>query len=250
MSNKSIDLLLDTCLLAGKIMLESGAEMYRVEDTMNRIAANLNGHTGISFVTPTGIFMGLEGETGLKMQQIPSRTINLEKVSKVNDLSRDFTANKISLADLSSRLKKLEKDTESFPAWLQILAAAIVSGTMMILFDGRWYDFIATCMIGAVGFSVSFYSTDFFKVKFLSELVASLVIGVLAVAAVHFRLGVSIDTMIIGCVMPLVPGVAITNAVRDLLAGHLLSGMARGMEALITACMIGIGIAVVFQLFY
>lgn len=50
--------------------------------------------------------------------------------------------------------------------------------------------------------------------------------------------------------MPLVPGVPITNSVRDLLAGHLLSGMARGTEALITACMIGIGIAVVFQMFY
>lgn len=250
MSTLSIDLLLDTCLLAGKIMLESGAEMYRVEDTMNRIAATLNGHKGISFVTPTGIFMGLEGETGVKMQQIPSRTINLEKVSKVNDLSREFTANKITLDELSLKLKELEKDTEHFPAWLQILAAAIVSGTMMILFGGEWFDFAATCLIGAIGFSVSFYSTDFFKVKFLSEFFASLVIGTLAVFAVQFHLGISIDTMIIGCVMPLVPGVAITNAVRDLLAGHLLSGMARGTEALITACMIGMGIAVVFQVFY
>lgn len=35
---KEKDYLLETCLMAGKIMMESGAEIYRVEDTMNRIA--------------------------------------------------------------------------------------------------------------------------------------------------------------------------------------------------------------------
>lgn len=250
MTNKTIDLLLDTCLLAGKIMMESGAEMYRVEDTMNRIAANLNGHTGISFVTPTGIFMGLEGETGLKMQQIPSRTINLEKVSKVNDLSRNFAAKKIDLTELSIKLKHLEKDTNFFPIWLQTISAAVVSGTLMILFGGSWPDLTATCLIGAIGFLVFFYSADFLKIKFLAEFFASFIIGILAIFTVRVGLGINLDTIIIGCVMPLVPGVPITNAVRDLLAGHLLSGMARGTEALITACMIGVGIAVVFQLFY
>lgn len=38
MSTETTDYLLETCLMAGKIMMESGAEMYRVEDTMNRIA--------------------------------------------------------------------------------------------------------------------------------------------------------------------------------------------------------------------
>ena len=120
----------------------------------------------------------------------------------------------------------------------------------MILFGGSWPDLAATCLIGAIGFLVFFYSADFLKIKFLAEFFASFIIGILAIFTVRFGLGINLDTIIIGCVMPLVPGVPITNAVRDLLAGHLLSGMARGTEALITACMIGVGIAVVFQLFY
>ena len=137
-----------------------------------------------------------------------------------------------------------------FPIWLQIIAAAVVSGTLMILFGGAWPDFIQSCVIGAIGFAIYFYSNEFLKIKFLAEFFASFIIGLLAIITVSIGWGVSVDGMIIGSVMPLVPGVPITNSVRDLLAGHLLSGMARGTEALITACMIGIGIAVVFQMFY
>lgn len=59
----------------------------------------------------------------------------------------------------------------------------------------------------------------------------------------------NVDNLIIGAVMPLVPGVAITNSFRDILAGHLISGTARGTEAIFTAAAIGVGIATVFTLF-
>lgn len=57
---KADGLLIDTCLLAGRIMMESGSEVYRVEDTMNRIAVNANEPNSNSYVTATGIFMGLK----------------------------------------------------------------------------------------------------------------------------------------------------------------------------------------------
>ncbi|KGL39193.1 hypothetical protein BMT55_01375 [Listeria newyorkensis] len=243
------DFLLDTCLLAGKIMMESGAEMYRVEDTMSRIAEAGSDSKGISFVTPTGIFMALQGGTTVKMEQIPTRTIDLEKVSKVNDLSREFTMKQISLGQFYTKLRTLDKEVIFFPVWLQIVAAAVVSGTLMMIFGGVWKDLLTTCIIGAIGFSIFYYGTEFFKVKFLAEFLAAFTVGMLAVLSISIGWGVSLDKMIIGGVMPLVPGVPITNAVRDLLAGHLLSGMARGTEALITAGTIGIGIAVVFRFF-
>jgi uncharacterized membrane protein YjjP (DUF1212 family) len=59
----------------------------------------------------------------------------------------------------------------------------------------------------------------------------------------------NVDNIIIGAVMPLVPGVAITTSFRDILAGHLISGLARGTEAIIIAASIGVGIATAFMLF-
>lgn len=246
---KEKDYLLETCLMAGKIMMESGAEIYRVEDTMNRIADVATNKKGISFATPTGIFMSIEGERNLQLETIPTRTINLEKVSLVNDLSREFSSRNITLEELHSSLAQLEKDTRFFPVWWQVIAAGLVSGALMIIFGGAWFDFISTCLIGTIGFIIYYYAAEWLKIKFLAEFLSSFVIGLLAVIAVDSHLGINLDKIIIGSVMPLVPGVPITNAVRDLLAGHLLGGMARGMEALLTAGAIGIGIAVVFRFF-
>ncbi len=86
-----------------------------------------------------------------------------------------------------------------------------------------------------------------YKIRFVIEFLAALLIGFSAVMLVRFNLGYSVDRIIIGALMPLVPGVPLTNAVRDLLAGHILSGMARAMEAILTACALGLGIAFILK---
>lgn len=95
---------------------------------------------------------------------------------------------------------------------------------------------------------LSFYP-KLFQVPYLDSFAAAFVIGLLAYLAVHFHLAVNIDNIIIGAVMPLVPGVAITNSFRDILAGHLISGTARGTEAIFIAGSVGLGIALIFKLF-
>ena len=65
----------------------------------------------------------------------------------------------------------------------------------------------------------------------------------MAILAVHYHISQSVDHLIIGSVMPLVPGVAITTSFRDILAGHMISGLVRGTEAIIVAIAIGVGIA-------
>ena len=92
MPERDLDLLLNTCLLAGKIMTESNAEMYRVEDTMSRIASASGNYRLVSYVTQTGLFIGFDRTSTIRMEQITNRTINLERVVKVNNLSRKYVA--------------------------------------------------------------------------------------------------------------------------------------------------------------
>jgi uncharacterized membrane protein YjjP (DUF1212 family) len=88
------------------------------------------------------------------------------------------------------------------------------------------------------------------EIRFLSELFASLCVGVMGVLAVHLHLAHGgLLFVLIGGVMPYLPGVAITNSLRDLLAGDLLSGVARGAEALITLAMLGIGVGIMMYSF-
>lgn len=250
MSEKELNLLLDTCLLAGKIMMESNAEMYRVEDTMSRIALASGNYRLVSYVTQTGLFIGFDRTSTIRMEQITNRSINLEKVVKVNNLSRKYVAGQLTLAELYQELQEIDKDRSFFPVWLQIVSAAIISGTIMVLFGGEMRDLLITVIIGGIGYTTYLYSLKFFRIKFLSEFLSSLLIGVAAIFSTRIGLGINQDLIIIGCVMPLVPGVQITNAIRDLLAGHYVSGVSRGTEAMMTATMIGFAIAFIFQLFY
>ncbi|MGG5313422.1 hypothetical protein IGL24_002122 [Enterococcus sp. DIV2371] len=250
MPERDLDLLLNTCLLAGKIMTESNAEMYRVEDTMSRIASASGNYRLVSYVTQTGLFIGFDRTSTIRMEQITKRTINLERVVKVNNLSRKYVANELTLEELYQELQEVEKDRRMFPVWLQIISAAIISGTIMILFGGELQDLPITLLIGGVGYIVYLCSLRFFRIKFLAEFLSSLIIGIAAILSVRLGIGLNQDLIIIGCVMPLVPGVQITNAIRDLLAGHYVSGVSRGAEAMMTAAMIGFAIAFIFQIFY
>ena len=66
----------------------------------------------------------------------------------------------------------------------------------------------------------------------------------MAVIAVLFGHLINMDVVIISSIMPLVPGVAITNAVRDTLQGDYLSGMARILEVFLKAAAIALGVGV------
>ncbi|WP_456277336.1 threonine/serine exporter family protein [Bacillus sp. AK128] len=241
--------IIDVCLLAGKIMLQSGAETYRVEDTMARIAASFGINYSESYVTPTGIIFSTGGPEPTKLVRIMSRTTDLHKVTVVNSISRGISNGELSLDEALEQLLHVDRSNESFPLWLQILSAAIASGCFLVMFQGGWSDFFPACIAGGIGFIVSDYINRAIEIKFFAEFSASLVIGLLALLFVVTGVGQELDKIIIGSVMPLVPGLLITNAVRDLMAGHLVSGISKGAEAFLTATAIGGGISMVILLF-
>ena len=247
--NQEVQLLLNVCLMAAKIMMENGSEVYRTEEMMARIATNAGYGDSVSHVTVTGIFMSFKSLPYTQLENIRERRINLEKVAAVNQLSRQFEEKAITLNELQKKLQLVDAETPSFSMPLQILSAGVVSCTLMYIFGGSWRDFIPAFFVGMLGFSTSFLINKYLKLKFLDDFIAALLIGFSSYLLVKLNLAQSIDSIIIGSVMPLVPGVAITNAFRDILAGHLISGMARITEALFIAGSIGIGIAMIFILF-
>ncbi|MFO1444832.1 threonine/serine exporter family protein [Bacillus sp. Bva_UNVM-123] len=240
---------IEICLLAGKIMLQCGAETYRVEDTMSRIAASFHYPQTHSYVTPTGIFFSIDGTEPSKFIRIVDRTTDLYKVTLVNGVSRKISEGELNFELAMTQLLEIEKANYTFPIYQQILAASVASGCFLLMFLGQMKDFIPALIAGGLGYTCFIYIHRLVKVKFFSEFLASLVIGLIAFLFVYTGFGVQFNKIIIGSVMPLVPGVLITNAVRDLMAGHLVSGLSKGAEALLTASAIGAGIAVVVAFF-
>lgn len=251
MNQQQIDTyeVMEVCLLAGKIMLQSGGETYRVEDTMMRIAAAFGIENTHSYVTPTGIIFSAEGAepTKTKLIRILSRSTDLKKVAVVNSISRNITSGELGIQEALILLKELEHQDISFPFWIQVAAASIASGCFMIMFRGEWYDFIPAMISGGLGYLGFLYFHRYITVRFFSEFLAAFIIGLISVIFVEIGAGHQLDKIIIGSVMTLVPGLLLTNAVRDLMAGHLVSGLSKGAEALLTAFAIGSGIAVVLS---
>lgn len=241
--------IMEVCLLAGKIMLQSGGETYRVEDTMMRMAAAFGIENSHSYVTPTGIIFSAEGTepTKTKLIRISTRSTDLKKVAMVNSISRRITSGELNLESALTLLKELDALNVTFPFMVQVAAASIASGCFMIMFMGEWIDFIPAMLTGGVGYFSFLYFHRYIHVKFFSEFLASFIIGLLSFFLVRIGAGQQLDKIIIGSVMTLVPGLLVTNAVRDLMAGHLVSGLSKGAEALLTAFAIGSGIAVVLS---
>ncbi|WP_391122962.1 threonine/serine exporter family protein [Psychrobacillus sp. L3] len=242
------ELAVECCLLAGRLMMESGAETYRAEDTMDRMAQSQKLTESQSFVTPTGIIFSGNKALPTRLARVNNRTTDLGKIALVNGVSRKLANAEISLEDAYEELKKIDEDHKMYPFWIQIIAASIASGAFLILFGAKLVDIPTAMIAGGIGYAIANKLELRTKVKFFAEFFAALVISMIATFSVVYGFGNEVDKIIIGSVMPLVPGLLITNAVRDLMAGHFVSGLSKGAEAFLTASAIGAGVAIILSL--
>src|SRR5699024_10441665 len=239
------DKVIDVVLIADRILLESGAETYRVEDTMNRISASFGLDDTYSFVTSTAIIFSLNNRTNTRLIRIRERTTDLEKIALTNSLSRKISSNQLSINEAKSELIHLHHASLQFSSITKFFAAAIGSAFFFIMLSGVMNDFFFAILAGAGAFLTFDFVQRYIQIKFFSEFISAAV--VITIAASFSKLGMAAnqDIITIAGVMPLVPGILITNAIRDLMAGELIAGMSRGVEAALTSFAIGAGVAIV-----
>lgn len=235
---------------AGKIALENGAETHRVEAIIDRFCAYYGYSDCDSFVTPTGIMFSISdsnGETTSLIKRINHRTINLEKVSAITLLSRTLQKKQLSITELQERLNEIER-IPPYPFILVILGAGLTTGFFTCLFGGKIWEFVFAFVIGCfmkiIGNLISSLKINDFFVNLTGGAFAAFC----ALASTHFFTFLQTDKIIIGCVMLLVPGLAITNAIRDTIAGDLVAGLSRGIEAFFIAVALALGTGTVMKL--
>ncbi|MCM3715805.1 threonine/serine exporter family protein [Halalkalibacter oceani] len=246
------DRMMDICMLAGEIMLTYGAETYRVEETLERMAKSAHFDNVHSFVTTTGIFLSFE-EKGrgdfMQMIRVDDRNQDLNKVTLVNQVSRELVNGQIDADEALRQLNEIARAPSHYPGLLLHLSSGVAGGAFSYLFGGDVSDTLPAFIAGfAASWSIVTLQ-EYTKVKFFAEFMSAFLSGMLAIGLVWFGLGENLDQVIIGTLMPLVPGIPLTNAVRDLMSGDLIAGVSRGAEAVITALSIATGIALAIALF-
>ncbi|MEG1475522.1 MAG: threonine/serine exporter family protein [Longicatena sp.] len=242
--------LLDTVSYAGKLMIQSGAEIYRVEETMVRLCRSFEEvKDAESFVTPTGIMFSItiSNTTYTKILRVHSRGVDLNCIDQINDLSRRATTQSFSNEELALELKEIAQGKRySFPVIL--FFGALSAAGFALFFEGSYLDGICAFFIGIVIKLVSWLMEQREFNSFFTNAIAA---GMGAVCALLFHeifKSTDVDIMIIASIMLLVPGLAITNALRDSVAGDYLSGVARMTEAFLVAIAIAAGIGFVLSL--
>lgn len=240
---------------AGKIMLENGAETYRVEDTMEILCKSQGISKVQSFVIPTGIFLSVdhEGEIYTFLERVFSTDINLKIITEVNELSRNFVSQNLSIEDGIKALKKIKK-SKKVSKQMMYLGSGIATSFFTLLFKGGPIEFVLSFILGMTVNFILEKSGKMFPSFFIKYIAGGLTTAFLSisVSVLGELVGISIDSdkIIIGVIMLLVPGVAITNAVRDTISGDYVSGLSRAAEALMIATAIAIGVGIVLNIFY
>lgn len=245
-------LLVDTAVLAGEIMLESGAETYRVEDTISHFLKKANlMHTHV-FVITTGIIATLSDpaiDAITVVRRINRRSTNLNKIYRVNEVSRKFYEEEMTLQEAFHKLKEIREERVYSP-FAKNIGIVLTSAFFTLLLGGSFLDCVLSALVGmilAAGLSLGR------RIGFQGFLLDGLNSCVVVISVFLFAwiapFWINRDLIIIGGIMPMVPGVAITNAIRDTLQGDYVSGGARVLEACMEAAAIAFGACVGMALF-
>ncbi len=226
---------------AGIILMRSGAETYRVEETMNYILKAYGAKVTDSYATPTLLITSftLDEQLYHNIKRVKMADVDLDKIVKVNDLSRLAYRHQLSLKDFEKELNKIESE-KPYPFYIEILGALVCAFGFAFFFGGTLNDALLSSLVAMVIEALAIYIRPLAFPHFFKYVFLSMIITLMAIAFANLGLGRQ-DIIIISSLMLLVPGLAITNAIRDTVSGDLVAGLVRASEALINAAAIALG---------
>ena len=241
---------LDAVCLASQMILESGGETYRAEETVEKMCQGLGIPQADVLALPTGLMLTLTLDDGSNLSRIVrvhDRTVDLERIDQCNAVSRKVAAGKMSAEDALGQLRQIHK-TRKDRRWLLVGASALSAASFTVMLGGSWTDFGVSFFCGAL---VQLVLPPLQKMRvpvLISSMIAGALTTLMALVSTLALPGVTIEPVISGAIMPLLPGLAVTNAMRDTIRGDLVSGGARVIEAILSVMMLAAGIGLMLSM--
>lgn len=235
--------LLNVLIQMGEALQNSGAEIYRVEDTLNRIGYACGAEEMNVFVITSSIVITLKmpGEESLTQTRRLRNSGNNDfvKLEELNELSRQICKSKISLEEFETELQKIvrQKANEKMLLLGNILAAA----SFCIFYGGNLWDCLIAGTVGAGIWLLEKYMAPICLNQIAYQITASFISGLLICVITKVFPVLHMDKIMIGDIMLLIPGLMFTNAIRDVLLGDTISASMRLVEALLLAAALALG---------
>lgn len=239
--------LLDRILELGAHMLMAGAEISRVEDSVTRICKAYEIERSDVFSITSCLIVTIhtkEGRILTQSKRIMAYDTDLERLERCNRLSRDICDYYLTIEEIDERLERIN-NSKTYPEFVMCLAYILISASFSIFFGGDWLDAVAAAVTGLVIRCMVKMNERVGMNRIIKNIICSASGGLCAWTLVKLGMGHSIDMIIIGNIMLLVPGVALTNGVRDMINGDIISGGLRLLEAVLISIALAVGFAIV-----
>ncbi len=243
--------ILHALLDIGQTLLISGAEINRVEDTLIRLGRAYGAVRVDIFVITSDIVLTIQFPDGdevtqsRRISQTPST--DFTKLERLNALSRECCASPLPLEELFRRIQAISETRT--PKLSLYLGSALGAGCFAVFFGGSAYDALAAGVLGFLVCLLQQRVLPVFRNAAVFQFLAALLVGSIVCLAARVCTAISADNILIGVIMLLIPGVATTNAARDMLIGHTISGLLRLAESLLLAGALALGFGSALYLF-
>lgn len=243
---------LEIILKAGKILLSSGAEISRTENTMNYIARAMNFKDLEAYVSNRGIFATAKKDDNTEITRIynvPEVDINLSKIESVNALSRRITQKSITIEEVINELEKINTMPDYSIFWRLVAYTIGASGFSYAIGSSITDSIIA----GIIGLILGVYMCTIKRIlnsDVLITILGSILIALLGNLFIHFNIGSNLSVILLGAMIDIVPGVPFVNAIREYSQNNYNTGITLMMGALLTCISMAVGVAVVQSLLF
>ena len=241
---------MEAALQAGHLLLENGAEISRVEETMERICQYYGVHSGNAFVLTNGIFVTVGNRNEpvfAKVEHIPVSGTHLDRVAAVNQLSREIEEGRYTISEVAGRLDDIKR-MPGKTKHMQVLASGCGSAAFCYLFGGNAADSAVAFTAGVFLYLYVLYISGPHLSKIMGNISGGALVTAICILLYSAGIGNHLNFMVIGSIMPLIPGVPFTNSIRDIADGDYISGSVRMLDALLVFFCIAIGVGVGFAL--
>lgn len=243
---------LEIILKAGKILLSSGAEISRTEDTMNYIARAMNFKDLEAYVSNRGIFATAKKDDNTEITRIynvPEVDINLSKIESVNALSRRITQKSITIEEVINELEKIDTMPDYLIFWRLVAYTIGASGFSYAIGSSITDSIIA----GIIGLILGAYMCTIKRIlnsDVLITILGSILIALFGNLFINFNIGSNLSVILLGAMIDIVPGVPFVNAIREYSQNNYNTGITLMMGALLTCISMAVGVAVVQSLLF
>jgi len=241
--------LLSSALDIGEQMLISGAEVGRVESAIRYICTAYGCRRTDVFTITSSIVLSVEdadGVHGTQTRRITDSKTNLTRLHRLNDLSRRICQDKPDYDTVRKELAAI--DQPPYPLWLEMLASGLIGSSFAIFFGGSLWDGLVAAFLGC-GLRLTTWLLQKASMNAIfTNVVAAFLLSFSAIFLARHGIGSDANKIIIGNIMLLIPGIALTNSLRDLISGDIMTGLLRFLDAVLVAAAIAAGYILAAQL--